>query len=212
MNSPDTENKQTTQTLEHLLGVVLENREQRCTDVSENTHAQAQEILKLAHTRVRARLQRHILILREKYRTSISAAQARNHILIRQRNQKADSVCLETAWPILREALLTLWKAPESRLLWINAAISNASSTLLGTDWRIEYPRDFTDEENELLKQLLRDKYGRDPELAAGNDIEAGIRILAHRTVVDATLEGVLQQKSHIEAILIARIKQDTQA
>ena len=211
MNSPNTEDKQTTQTLEHLLGVVLENREQRCTDVSESTHAQAQEILKQAHTRVRARLHRHILILREKYRTSISAALARNHTLIRQQQQKADSAFLEKAWPILREALLTLWKAPESRMLWIDAAISNASSVLLEHDWRVEYPRDFTDEERKLLKHILRDKHGRKAKLAAGDDIEAGVRILAHGTVVDATIEGLLQQTSSIEATLIARIKQGTQ-
>lgn len=211
MNPPDTDDNQTTQTLEHLLGVVLENREQRCTAVSENTHAQAQEILKQAHTRVQTRLHRHILILRDKYRVGISAAQARNHTLTRQQQQKADSAFLEAAWPILRESLRALWKTPQSRILWVDAAISNASSVLLEPDWRVEYPPDFTDEERKLLKQILRDKHGRKAKLAADDDIEAGIRILAHGTVMDATLEGLLQQKSSIEATLIARIKQDTQ-
>jgi hypothetical protein len=210
MIPPDTDNKQTTETLEHLLNVVAENREKRCAEVTGRTLTQAEEILKQAHSRVRTRLHRHILILRDKYRVSVSAAQARNQTLIRQQHQKADSEFLDAAWPILRESLLALWRAPASRQIWIDTAIANASSTLLDHDWCIEYPRDFTEEEHEHLKQTATNKHGEEAKLAAGDDIRAGIRIIGHGTVLDATLEGLLQQKTAISAILIARIKQDT--
>ncbi len=207
MNSPDTNHKQNSETLEHLLSVVIENREKRCNEVRDNAHNQANEILKQAHTRVRARLHRHITTLREKYQVRVLAAHAHNQTLIRQQQQKADIAFLDAAWPVLREALLALWKDPASRRAWIDAAITSASSTLLEHDWRIEHPRDFTDEEPKRLQQLLTGMQGKIPTLAASDDIEAGIRIIAHGTVLDATLKGLLQQRTVIEAALIARIK-----
>lgn len=209
MNLPENDRKQDTETLEQLLGVVVENRDRRCTEVSKSTRLHAKEILKQAHTRVRARLRRHVSMLREKYRVSISAAQARKETLIRQQQQKADKACLDVAWPVLREALLALWMDPESRHSWMDAAIDSAASTLLGADWRVEYPADFTDQEFRLLQQMFMDRLEKAPGLAASDDIEAGIRIISHGTVLDATLEGLLQQKRTIEASLISRIKKD---
>ena len=209
MNLPETNDKQDTETLEQLLGVVSENRDRRCVEVSESTRLHAKDILKQAHIRVRARLRRHVSMLREKYRVGISAAKARKETLIRQQQQKADKACLDAAWPILREALRELWKDPESRNSWIDAAIDSASSTLLEYNWRVEYPVDFTDQESKLLKQMFTDRLEKAPGLAASDDIEAGIRIISHGTVLDATLEGLLQQKQTIEASLISRIKQD---
>lgn len=209
MNSPDISIKQNAETLAHLLGVVTENREHRCAEVSERTRAEANEIIKQAHARVRGRLRRHIVTLREQYRVRIAAAQAHKQTLIRQQHQKSDKAILEAAWPVLREVLLALWMDPVSRQAWTDAAIASAESTLLETDWRIEHPRDFTIDEHNRLKQLLLADKGNAPTLLAGDDIEAGIRIIAHGTVIDATLEGLLQQKATIEATLIARIEQD---
>ena len=209
MNLPKNDYKQDTETLEQLLAVVAENRDRRCAEVGESTGLHAREILKQAHARVRARLRRHISMLREKYRVSISAAHARKETLIRQQQQKADKACLDAAWPALREAMLALWKDPESRLKWIDAAIDSASSTLLEADWRVEYPVDFTEQEAGLLQQMFTDRLQKTPGLTASRDIEAGIRLVSHGTVVDATLEGLLQQKQTIESFLISRIKQD---
>ena len=49
---------------------------------------------------------------------------------------------------------------------------------------------------------------GKQAELQACQDIEAGVRIVAQGTVIDATLDGLLKQNTTIEAMLIARIKQ----
>ena len=209
MNLPDYDFKQNTETLEHLLGIVADNRDKRCAEVRERTLIQAQKILSQAHSRVRARLRRHISALREKYRVSLSAAQARNQTLIRQRQQKEDKACLDAAWPLLEDALLALWKEPESKAAWIDRAVSNASDTLLEHDWHIECPKDFTEQESALLLKVITDRRGKADKLAACDDIKAGIRISSNGTVVDATIEGLLQRRSRIEAALLARIKQD---
>jgi hypothetical protein len=209
MSSHNTESSDT-KTLEYLLSVIVENREQRCAEVREQARLHNNEILKQAHTRVRERVHHHVIMLREKYQERISAAQARNQTLIRQQHQLADKEFLETAWPLLREALMALWREPASRARWIDTAIADAASIFLQQNWCIEHPLSLNDEEKKHLKYDCTDIDISTPELAVSEDIEAGIRIIAGATVFDATLEGLLQQRTAIEAILISRINQET--
>ncbi len=208
MNSPDPD-KTNKETLEYLLGIVVENREQRCSEIRDSARSQANEILKQAHTRVRSRVHHHIVMLREKYLQRISAAQSRNQTLIRQQRQLADKEVLDTAWPLLREALRALWNDSASRDRWLDAAITSASSSFLQDDWQIEHPVDFNVEDQQRLKHYLTNIDNRSAELSASDDIEAGIRITVNGTVMDATIEGLLQQKRVLEARLIARMKRE---
>ena len=128
---------------------------------------------------------------------------------IRQHRQLADKECLASAWPLLAEALKALWADPVSRQNWLATVITRASSTFLQRNWCIEYPAGFSDEEKKGLHQALADMDVNTAGLTACDDIEAGIRIVVDGTVIDATLNGLLQQKTKIEAILISRIKQD---
>jgi len=206
VNSPDPD-KMNKETLEYLLGIVVENQEQRCSEIRDSARSQANEMLKQAHTRVRSRVHHHIVMLREKYLQRISAAQSRNQTLIRQQRQLADKEVLDTAWPLLREALRALWNDSASRDRWLDAAITSASSSFLQDDWQIEHPFDFNVEDQQRLKHYLANIDNRSAELSASDDIEAGIRILVNGTVMDATIEGLLQQKRVLEARLIARMK-----
>lgn len=208
MKSSETEQQENTETLEHLLGVVVENREKRCKEAREIARVQAGEIIKQAHTRSRARMKTHINSLREKYRFRVSAAQAHNQTRLRQQHQKADRAALDEAWPLLHEAMLALWKTPDSRQQWLDAAIVSASSILLQHDWHIEHPKDLSEEEHRKLKHDIAHHKGKVIKLVERDDIGAGIRISAHGTVIDATLEGLLKHKTAIEGRLIAQIKQ----
>ncbi|MEN8213005.1 MAG: hypothetical protein ABFR19_01460 [Pseudomonadota bacterium] len=208
MNSPP-EEQQNSQTLEHLLAVVAENRDRRCAEILQHVDADAGDILHRAHTKVRARMHNHIAALREKYRLRISAAQARIQTQIRKQQQNADNAFLDEAWPALRDAMLALWKDPASRRDWLESAVEVAAARLLLQQWRIEHPHDLSDEERMLLKQLVMDKQGKAPEIEADDAIEAGIRISYQGTVLDATLDGLLQRRAVIEATLLAQYKQD---
>jgi F0F1-type ATP synthase delta subunit len=81
---------------------------------------------------------------------------------------------------------------------------------VLGYVWRVEYPRGLDEEELKMLKQEIGRIKGNEPEFVAQGDVVAGIRIIVDGTVIDATLEGLLNQKSTIEATMIARIKRET--
>ena len=207
MSFSDSDSELDTDTLEHLLGVVVENREKRCLEVRENAQQQAREIIRLAYSKGRIRMHHHIDALREKYRERVTAAIARNQTLLRRQHQKEDRAMLDVAWPLLREAILALWNDPVSRHKWLVAAITSASAGLRDHDWCIEHPPGLSDEDISMIN--LAFIHGNTvPKLSACDDIEAGIRIVTRGTVVDATLDGLMQQKTVIEARMIARIKQ----
>lgn len=208
MSTSDSKMQQDNETLEHLLGVVVENREKRCQQVREKARQQARDITRQAHARTRARMHHHVNELREKYRLRITSANARNQTLLRQQHQKEDRAMLDVAWPLLREAMTALWNKPESRREWLLAAIADASSRLREHGWHIEHPRKLSEEDEKLITHMLSGSKSKHPKLVAVDDIEAGIRIKIKGTVVDATLEGLLSQRKAIEAVMLARIKQ----
>ena len=207
MSSSDPDMQQDKETLEHLLGVVVESREKRCQQVRDDAYQQAKEITKLAHTKGRTRMHHHIVALREKYRLRVSSANARNQTLLRQQHHKEERAILDVAWPQLREAMLTLWKHPDSRRNWLEAAIASASSRLKLQGWHIEHPQDLSEADIKWIEHTHIHGKGGAARLVASDDIDAGIRIVLNGTVIDATLEGLLKQKTAIEATMLARIK-----
>jgi F0F1-type ATP synthase delta subunit len=208
MSFSDSDMQADTETLEHLLGVVVENREKRCLEVRENARQQAKVIIKNAYSKGRVRMHHHIDALREKYRVRVTSAIARNQTLLRRQHQKEDRATLDAAWPLLRQAMLALWDDPVSRHKWLDAAIAKATAGLREHDWRIEHPPGLSDEDIKKINLTLSHGNGKGAELLACDDIEAGVRIIARGTVIDATLKGLLQQKTAIEARMIARIRQ----
>ena len=208
MSSTDSDMQQDKDTLEHLLGVVVENREQRCKQVREKAHQQATQVIKLSYSRGRARMHHHIDALREKYRLRVASAIARNQTQLRKQHQKEDRAMLDIAWPLLHKTMLALWKDPDSRRMWLDAAIESASSKLRQHGWHIEHPLDLSEEDINRLSHTFTHGKGKRSRMSVCEDIEAGIRISRDGTVIDATVDGLLHQKTSIEATLIARIKQ----
>jgi len=208
MNQSEPDPQQNSETLEHLLDVVVENRDKRCLEIRKNAHSQVKDSIRRAHRRSRKRFRSHADSLRENLRVSETAAQARNQTQLRQQHHEIERAWLDTAWPLLNDAMLDLWNEVKSRRAWLNAAATLALSVLLEHRWLIEHPVNFSAEDAETLRKELTDKIGEAPEMVPREDIEAGVRIIAHGTVVDATSKGLLQDKRGIEAILLARIKQ----
>lgn len=207
MSLSDSDMQLDNETLEHLLGVVVESREKRCHEMRENAQQQATQIIRQSYSKGRIRMHHHINALREKVRARVTAAIARNQTLLRRQHQKEDRAILDVAWPLLREAMLALWNDPASRQRWLDAAITSASTGLRAHDWRIEHPPSLSHADIKRIKQASAQGSSRGPELSACDDIEAGIRIITKGAVIDATLEGLLRQKTAIEARMIARIK-----
>lgn len=206
MSDPEND-KPDTEALDYLLGVVETNRDKRCAELRDAAAQQRKAIIGQAHTTARTRMHRHVLALREKYRERTTAAHARNQALFRQRQNASDKVMLDVAWPMLRQAIESLWHEPATRRKWLTAVIREASSKLMKTEWHIEHADDLSEEDKRYLESAAAE-LGRNVILSASDDIGAGIRIDVDGTIIDATLDGVLKQRTMIEAMLISRSKQ----
>jgi len=207
MNDPEND-KPDTEALDYLLGVVETNRDKRCAELRDAAAQQRKAIIGQAHTTARTRMHHHVLTLREKYRERTTAAHSRNQALFRQRQNASDKAMLDVAWPMLRQAIESLWHEPATRRKWLTAVIREASSKLMKTDWHIEHAADLNEEDKNYLEAAAAE-LGRKVMLSVNDGIPAGIRIDVDGTVIDATLDGVLKQRMMVEAMLIARSKQD---
>jgi hypothetical protein len=192
--------------VEHLLGVVSRHRDERCAQLRDQAREQATILLQQAHAKARVHMHQHIVDIREKYRLRIAAARAHNDTLARLRQQQSGLVMLDQARQPLHEALLRRWDNASSRRLWIDALLEIATRTLLVHDWRIEHPSSWPLAEREALRQQLVPLGAKAPVFVACDDINAGLRIIARGATIDATLVGLLQRKTAIEAVLMARL------
>jgi hypothetical protein len=190
----------------HLLDVVSRHRDERCAKLREQACAQAKTLLLQAHLKSRARMHEHIVAMREKQRQRIAAACARNETLARLQQQQVGQVMLNRAWQPLHDALKQRWQQESTRRPWIDALLDVAARALLAHDWRIEHPTDWPRAEHEDLQHRLIPLGVSAPVFVAYEDIVAGLRIVAPGATIDATLIGLLQRKTAIEAVLMARL------
>jgi hypothetical protein len=192
--------------IRHLLQVVERHREERCNALLEQAQSQARQVLKQAHGEARTRVHADILEVREQYRQKISSAQARELTRARQRRQKADRELLMTILEPLHVALLRRWRRYETRQQWIRALVQQASATLVSTHWCIEHPADWPLQERTALEVQLNREVQSALRFEAQASIPAGLRIGAGGAYVDGTVEGLLRDRTRIEALLLASV------
>ncbi len=192
--------------VEHLLEVVNRHRDERCVKLRAQAREQAITMMHQAHARERARMHEHIVEIREKCRLRIAAARARNETLARLQLQQAGQLMLDQAREPLRDALIRRWQNESTRRLWIDALLDVAVRTLLVHDWRIEHPPAWPQVELDDLRLRLHELGATATNFVGYDDIDAGLRIVASGASIDASLVGLLQRKTAIESVLMARL------
>ena len=190
-----------------LLEVVQRRRVEQCSRVLEQARNQARQIIRNAYQEARNRARQDILDLREQIRAERASAQAREQTRQRHARQQVDRELVEATWQPLQDALLQRWQQPAARRKWIVALIRQASRTLIDSHWNIEYPPDWPVPECNDLKAKLSNDIDCFPNFEARPTIAAGLCICAGGACVDGTLEGLLHGRSHIEALLLAAIR-----
>ena len=192
--------------LQHLLEVVDRRREEHCARVAEEAQAQARQIVKQAWRESRSRAHEDLLELRAQIRQQLASADARRQTRQRQQRQQLEQELISTCWPLLHDALQRLWDDRETRKRWVKDLILQASNTLLNAHWSIEHPANWPGQECNDLKAKLSNEFDCFPTFEAQTAITAGLRITAGGACVDGTSSGLLQGRTRIEAMLLARI------
>jgi len=193
-----------TDRVQQLLAVVEQARDKRCAEVMDRAQTEARQLLKHAWQKARVRLHHEVLQSREQFRRHLVLDQAGKEARLRQARQRADRELLEQSWQPLRDALIRRWRMSAGRRAWVDAVIDQALGRLVGKDWQIEHPSDWPEQERQAVTERLRGLLGAEPVCIAEPSLPAGIRVRAGDTLADGSCDGLLRDRTDIEARLLA--------
>jgi F0F1-type ATP synthase membrane subunit b/b' len=194
--------------LQGLLEAVEQQRETRCAAILAQARDDAQALVKQARGKARTRLHREILHARQQFAQQFALQQASQAASQREARFRSDRALLDQAWPLLRTALERRWQEPVARRRWVEALTDLALARLVADDWRIEHPADWPVEEREALARRVQERSGTQPVFDADTGLQAGIRVRAGNTLVDGSCDGLLRDRVHIEALLLAALRE----
>jgi hypothetical protein len=188
----------------YLLNVVVQHRDEKCAAIRAAAQAEAKAQLRTAWHEARKRLHREIAETRRYVEQTMASHEAQQQTRLRQLRQAYDETLLTTARAALQAAMLQRWQQQTSRQQWCEALVQAAVTTLDGKVWTVEHPADWPMSERDMLRERVNSLIGKMPSLQADADITAGLRICVAGTCIDATLDGLLQDRERIDAELLA--------
>ena len=194
-----------------LLDLVEQYRARRFTDLLEPAQREARQTVRAALAEAHRRV--HTAIVEERKRCAlevgaVEAALATDRRLSQQRHAVQ---LLNTAWRELRARLVAQWDAAPTRAQWIAAYLQRAlrSVPCAAGGWRIvTHPAWTAAERSHWVEQLRID--GVAPVVFETSDaISAGFRVVSGNNVLDATVEGLLADRSQLEGRLLHHLQQE---
>lgn len=198
--------------VQHLLNVVEEHRAARYEEIQDQARNDAHAIVSKAHKDARRRMHDDNVETREKANRHLASTEAQLQTEKRLARQQSDEKNLQASWKLLSESLDRQWQQPDTRKQWVDNLISQAMATLVSPHWRIEHPADWPEEELIALQMQLHEQFNHAPELEPAADISSGLRLFAEGTCVDGTADGLMHERTRIEALILAAIHQHDDA
>jgi hypothetical protein len=169
---------------------------------------EAAQIVGTARARARRRFHQAAELMRQNRSQALQRAEALAARAAREQRQAETARLLVTGMAELEKVLRAGWQDPETRRAWWRGAGEQAMRLLLaGPGWKVEHPEGWPGEERGELASLLETASGDTPVFAVSPGLGAGLRILTEEACLDATVEGLLAERTRIEAELLVRIE-----
>lgn len=192
---------------EALRRLIRESAETQCRDIEQQTRTEARDLLRRARREARERVHQAIQHERQQHTQRLDHERAALESHERQQLLETTRRTLGRAWQELEGMLGALWQAHECRAEWIRSLFEQALERLPAGHWHIEHPLPFPEEIDSDWQRRLRQHCGQEPEWIARADISAGLRIRVGGVHLDATLDGLLADRSQLEARLLDHIE-----
>lgn len=191
---------------EGLLRLVEDYREQECGRVLAAARQEAAEIRAQSFHKQKAHLHGRVVAERSRARAVIQAARAEQMTKKRWASERSSLELLQFAWPLLRELLSARWRLPEQRRRWAETYLHRALDLLPHGQWTVRHAPGWSDQERDEVLTGLTDTLGEAPRFRCEADIEAGLIIESGGAALDASLPGLLQDRTSLEARLLALV------
>ena len=176
-----------------LLDLVEDDRRAQCAAIAAQAERQAAAALDQARTEARRRVREAFAEERARLQSRLAAARAELQTRQRLHVQQQAAAWLATGWQSLPLALRQ----------WVDAAVAEAANVLAPGGWRIVHAPGWPADERDALAARLPCGHGSGVEFTEHAGLGAGLRIVAGRNVVDATLAGLLADREAIGARLL---------
>ncbi|MCX7172026.1 MAG: hypothetical protein NTY41_17580 [Proteobacteria bacterium] len=196
------------QTLE-LLKIAEDYRADHCQALLAEATAESCAILKAAHLAARSDLRARLAPERERLAAGIATAEAKLVTKRRLREQRRIVGILGQAWPGVEQALHERWQTPAGRAAWVRQHFSIALLALPAEGWLIRHPENWPAPEREQARQWLQTHGIDDARFEADSALPAGIRVVCGLNVLDASLDGLLADRTQIEGRLLHHLEQE---
>ena len=190
-----------------LLKLVSDYREQECGRIFAEAEQRARELLRQTYARERAGLHQSILVERARAHSLIRAAEAERTTRARRRGERLDAALVAAAWPRLVAALKARWANPETRVRWVDHALSEAERRLPCGDWLVRYAEGWPEDERMTAQGRIEALCGAGARFNADVHVSAGLMIATDGAELDLSLEGLLRDRQRVEARLLALSK-----
>ena len=122
--------------------------------------------------------------------------------------ERASAHILASAWPRLEAALLASWHDPGGRQTWVLGVLAQARHLLPRGVWTLRHAPDWPETEWQALGTALTAELGSEPRFVADGSVSAGLAIEGAGALLDGTLEGLLKDRTRIEARLLALLEE----
>jgi hypothetical protein len=186
-----------------LLDLVEADRAKRCAALLGDANSRAAALRAQALAEARARMRQAFAEQRALRRERLAAAQARLATQRRLHEQQRGAALLRLGWEQLPGRLHGLWQEPATRSAWIARVLAAARTHLPRGAWRIRHAPDWPAAEQQALAQQIAEASGAAPQFEPDARIRAGLKVAAGGNVIDASLDGLLADRSSLEARLL---------
>lgn len=193
--------------MQALLTLLEEDRRQQCDALIAEAQARARSVLQQAQRDARARMRAAFAVERQHLDEQVKAATARLQAERRLSEQQRLAQLLERAWQMLPEALLERWQNPVRRKKWVAQAIDSAHRLLPHDMWALRVAPGWPAEERDQALLAVAHRLGTMPDCSEVTKLQAGLLIIANGIRLDATLDGLLADRTGIESRLLAYLE-----
>ena len=187
-----------------VLDALRAQKDRRCREIRAAASRRAERLLADSRRRMRERVHRAVIEERQRRETALLDARHRIETARRREVQAHYRDFLQEAAPLLHAELGSRWRDPAARRDWCATAIGEAGDRLPGVSWTLEHSADWTPDDAQWLAQAFADRGLPQPELHEDAAITAGLRIRLGGACLDATLDGLLADRTAVEARLLA--------
>jgi hypothetical protein len=187
-----------------LIRLIEGYRETECRALLDAARAEARGLRARAFREERARLHQRVTAVRTDLRMRIQAARAERDTRERAGSERANARVLALAWPRLRDSLAARWADPAGRRHWVDTALAQARLVLPAGVWTLRHAPGWTEPEWSPLAAELAGALGAEPRFVAEGSLAGGLTIETSGAMLDASLEGLLRDRTRIEGRLLA--------